>query len=234
MAIGAMAKSLISAILTTKPVLFRELATLLLDEVLMASRCAVISTVCRFRVVESRSYYGKGLSGCRTHRKPSIDNAGAVWAGNRLLLILLLVEETLDFFLRSVDVAERCIMTKVGLRIDVDTLRGTREGVPRLLATLHRHGVQASFFLQRQTGRIWDAIFWRLIIHDFMENATFKRRLALRQDILLAGTARPGKISAAPMPGLFVKRQHTMRRDYMRRITMRGRLTAATGRSTPA
>lgn len=49
-------------------------------------------------------------------------------------------------------------MMKVGLRIDVDTLRGTREGVPRLLATLHRHGVQASF--SSASGRIiWDVIF---------------------------------------------------------------------------
>ncbi len=33
----------------------------------------------------------------------------------------------------------------IALKVDVDTLRGTREGVPRLLAMLARHGVRATF-----------------------------------------------------------------------------------------
>jgi undecaprenyl phosphate-alpha-L-ara4FN deformylase len=37
-------------------------------------------------------------------------------------------------------------MKKIALKIDVDTYRGTREGVPRLVEVLQRQHAQASFF----------------------------------------------------------------------------------------
>ncbi|MBM2602851.1 hypothetical protein JQX05_07590, partial [Pseudomonas sp. BIS1] len=37
-------------------------------------------------------------------------------------------------------------MIQAGLRIDVDTFRGTRDGVPRLLELLDEAGLKATFF----------------------------------------------------------------------------------------
>jgi peptidoglycan/xylan/chitin deacetylase (PgdA/CDA1 family) len=39
----------------------------------------------------------------------------------------------------------RCATVKLALKIDVDTYRGTREGVPRLVDILARHGAKATF-----------------------------------------------------------------------------------------
>ena len=36
--------------------------------------------------------------------------------------------------------------THIGLKVDVDTLRGTREGVPRLMALFKKHGIDATFY----------------------------------------------------------------------------------------
>ncbi len=44
----------------------------------------------------------------------------------------------------------------IGLKVDVDTLRGTREGVPRLAALLKKHGLDATFYFSvgpDHTGR---------------------------------------------------------------------------------
>jgi peptidoglycan/xylan/chitin deacetylase (PgdA/CDA1 family) len=50
----------------------------------------------------------------------------------------------------------------IGLKVDVDTLRGTREGVPRLVALLKKHGVDATFYFSvgpDHTGRALRRVF---------------------------------------------------------------------------
>lgn len=51
---------------------------------------------------------------------------------------------------------------QIALKIDVDTYRGTREGVPRLMEALQRHGAQATFFFSLgpdHTGRAIKRVF---------------------------------------------------------------------------
>ncbi|CAH1212734.1 Polymyxin resistance protein PmrJ, predicted deacetylase [Candidatus Nitrotoga sp. BS] len=53
-------------------------------------------------------------------------------------------------------------MPQLALKIDVDTYRGTREGVPRLVEMLKRHNVQATFFFTLgpdHTGRAIRRVF---------------------------------------------------------------------------
>ncbi|HEY4971696.1 MAG TPA: polysaccharide deacetylase family protein [Steroidobacteraceae bacterium] len=51
---------------------------------------------------------------------------------------------------------------RIGLKVDVDTLRGTREGVPRLVALLKKHGMDATFYFSvgpDHTGRAIRRVF---------------------------------------------------------------------------
>ncbi len=59
-----------------------------------------------FRVVESSSYYGKGYQDVE-HRKPSIRNAHRCLDWEPKIDMQETIDETLDFFLRTVDLTDK-------------------------------------------------------------------------------------------------------------------------------
>lgn len=81
---------------------------------------------------------------------------------------------------------------KLALKVDVDTYRGTREGVPRLVRLLERRGAGASFFFSvgpDHTGRAMRRMF-RPGFFGKVKRTSVMRHYGIRT--LLYGTLLPG------------------------------------------
>jgi len=81
---------------------------------------------------------------------------------------------------------------RIGLKVDVDTLRGTREGVPRLVSLLNKHRAQATFYFSvgpDHTGRALRRVLRKGFVRKVARTSVLKH-YGVRT--LLYGVVLPG------------------------------------------
>jgi nucleoside-diphosphate-sugar epimerase len=172
----------------------RELATLMLD--LARQYPEYAESVAKVKVLETTSaeYYGKGYqdtsTACPRSPTPWPTSTGRPrWLRGRLARHL----RSLPRRRRGSTQADGLsCMPKLALKIDVDTWRGTLQGVPRLVEILRRHRAGASFPVLARTGSHRARHQARVPPRLHEEGATHLGGLPLWIKTLMYGTLLPG------------------------------------------
>src|ERR1700682_940345 len=95
---------------------------------------------------------------------------------------------------------------RIGLKVDVDTLRGTREGVPRLMTLLRKFGLDATFYFSvgpDNTGRAMRRVFRKGFAQKVARTSVLKHYglKTLLYGVLLPGPDIAGKGGAQMRAG---------------------------------